>query len=778
MIDTREIATAKIIMLGGNGGGGGTSNYNNLSNKPSINGVTLGGNKTSADLNISGMPENPLATSHGGTGNADGYIRKGVAQGSTVGNGATAEGYGNTVSGDYSHAEGSGNTASSYHTHAEGSTTTASAPQAHAQGYGTTASGAHSHAGGNGTVAGYADQTAIGKFNDNKGTTLFEVGNGADASHKSNAFEVYSNGNIVAGGTVSDANGVLNAVGANMPDAPVALLNKLKIGSIIYDATAVKPYTVSSITSGTTGVIRVNTISTNSIDGDLIAITTGSNSGTTTNAWALTFYDGGTLSPLELKKADGTGYTDAITENQLLFVIPDLSNSSATVVDVAGASGSGDEPVIPVLNKESVYSLNDVNSISKTFTAGYTSAYMVILTVCNAESLPTISTATVTVNGVAQEVKTYYASSGYGVNSKYALLDLEAGDTVAASLTSAVSSYGTSTSIALVRLSSAIRDLTLIASDFDSNVDDPVIDENVNDDGLYLLFFFDRHDGVGSFKTLKHNNVNITQNKIVCSSGSSWQVSHGMCIVSAKAMDNFKASVQVNGYFTAVGIMSLSSSAGNDTALTDLTDTDITNPTDGQVLTYNGTTGKWGNQTPSGVAESVVGTAENGATASKAYAVGEHFIRNDKFCTVIAAIASGATLTLNTNYVEGTIAEAVANKYNYSTTEHVCGTWIDGKTLYERTFEAGYLPNSTYTFYSTGIPISSFPLTNIKRIFGIAVSSSDVLPLPFANGGQNSQAYDAGLAPANASGYFAFYMCCGIDRSNYKVYATVQYTKS
>ena len=36
------------------GGGGGTSNYNQLSNKPQINGVELTGNKTSGDLNIGG----------------------------------------------------------------------------------------------------------------------------------------------------------------------------------------------------------------------------------------------------------------------------------------------------------------------------------------------------------------------------------------------------------------------------------------------------------------------------------------------------------------------------------------------------------------------------------------------------------------------------------------------------------------------------------------------------------------------------------------------------
>lgn len=44
-----EIANGNI----GGGGGTGTTNYNNLSNKPKINGVELSGNKTSADLDIS-----------------------------------------------------------------------------------------------------------------------------------------------------------------------------------------------------------------------------------------------------------------------------------------------------------------------------------------------------------------------------------------------------------------------------------------------------------------------------------------------------------------------------------------------------------------------------------------------------------------------------------------------------------------------------------------------------------------------------------------------------
>lgn len=60
---------------------------------------------------------------------------------------------------------------------------------------------------------------------------------------------------------------------------------------------------------------------------------------------------------------------------------------------------------------------------------------------------------------------------------------------------------------------------------------------------------------------------------------------------------------------------------------------------------------------------SAIGTDESGrTTASKAYAIGEHFYKNGKFCTAKTAIASGATFTLNTNYVEGDISEWLASK--------------------------------------------------------------------------------------------------------------------
>lgn len=75
-----------------------------------------------------------------------------------------------------------------------GISTQATAGASMATGVETQANGLHSFAGGNNSIAGYANQFIVGKFNSNKPDTYFEVGNGADNSNRSNAFEVYADG--------------------------------------------------------------------------------------------------------------------------------------------------------------------------------------------------------------------------------------------------------------------------------------------------------------------------------------------------------------------------------------------------------------------------------------------------------------------------------------------------------------------------------------------------------------------------------------------------------
>lgn len=53
---------------------------------------------------------------------------------------------------------------------------------------------------------------------------------------------------------------------------------------------------------------------------------------------------------------------------------------------------------------------------------------------------------------------------------------------------------------------------------------------------------------------------------------------------------------------------------------------------------------------------SVIAPVESGTTASQAYAIGAHFIKDGKFCTAKTAIAQGETFTLNTNYTVGNVA--------------------------------------------------------------------------------------------------------------------------
>ena len=100
-----------------------------------------------------------------------------------------------------------------------------------------------------------------------------------------------------------------------------------------------------------------------------------------------------------------------------------------------------------------------------------------------------------------------------------------------------------------------------------------------------------------------------------------------------------------------------------------------------------------------------IATPENGDTASKAYAVGEMFIRGGKLCTCIVAISSGDTLVKDTNYKEGDVG-SVLTELNSKLYE------LDFDNIYSETGSSNimdFTPNASGLL----IALSSTPTTFI-----------------------------------------------------------------
>ena len=122
--------------------------------------------------------------------------------GTTTGSGSIAIGSQITASGENSAAIGYYAKASNYWSTALGSNAEANGVASTATGSLSQANGDYSFATGRHTIAGYARQAVVGAFNDNKSTTMFEVGNGSADNSRSNAFEVYTNGDVNVTGQI------------------------------------------------------------------------------------------------------------------------------------------------------------------------------------------------------------------------------------------------------------------------------------------------------------------------------------------------------------------------------------------------------------------------------------------------------------------------------------------------------------------------------------------------------------------------------------------------
>ena len=109
----------------------------------------------------------------------------------------------------------------------------------------------------------------------------------------------------------------------------------------------------------------------------------------------------------------------------------------------------------------------------------------------------------------------------------------------------------------------------------------------------------------------------------------------------------------------------------------------------------------------------------------------------------------------------------------YSTTEQVCGTWIDGKTLYQKTIDFGALPNSTTKEVAHGI--SNVTADNFVYFEGIGIYPNNyAIPMPKTHDG----AFDGQCMFEITDTKIKCYSRSGNLSAISKCYITLRYTKN
>lgn len=130
----------------------------------------------------------------------------------------------------------------------------------------------------------------------------------------------------------------------------------------------------------------------------------------------------------------------------------------------------------------------------------------------------------------------------------------------------------------------------------------------------------------------------------------------------------------------------------------------------------------------------MIGTVETGSTASKAYIIGEHFVKDGYYCTAKTAISSGATFSLNTNYTRSNIANTYKNiDASWSQDVTYTGTTGVSYTLPITIYKIGpikilvvtltYYPSNQNTILAkSAIPAAFRPASNT---LGVGASQND-----------------------------------------------------
>lgn len=201
------------------------------------------------------------------------------------------------------------------------------------------------------------------------------------------------------------------------------------------------------------------------------------------------------------------------------------------------------------------------------------------------------------------------------------------------------------------------------------------------------------------------------------------------------------ADVLAQGIGDLVTVVSRISHQTTYDELSDLEDVNISAPTNGDVLTYDGS--KWTNGQGGGGAsvEQMIAPVETSTTASQSYAIGEQFILNGTLYTATAAITAGGTITIGGNCTASdSVTEQIENvddelsvvESNVNTLQaHRLNSLVDIK---------GYTTTSNaYTFPSDGYVFVGGSSVNVVQIYGSdSFSSSRTFSIANLSGGYNS----------------------------------------
>lgn len=126
--------------------------------------------------------------------------------------------------------------------------------------------------------------------------------------------------------------------------------------------------------------------------------------------------------------------------------------------------------------------------------------------------------------------------------------------------------------------------------------------------------------------------------------------------------------------------------------------------------------------------------------------------------------------------VEGDI-EDLQDINEYSTSEQVIGKWINGKPLYRKVIDFGYLPNATSKSVSTDLDIAT---TTIVKASGTATGTSggDYFCITLPDTNTTTLGNSTRLTFNTSSSKYQAVATTGIDRSNYYAYIIIEYIKT